>query len=999
MRTKKIQFPGLFILSLVLTMQAFSQSTNVILKGSVTGASNEKLAFATIAVKGTTQGTLTDESGNYILEIPIPCILKISMTGYITQEKEIRVAGNYDFNLAEDSKLLDQVVVIGYGTTKKSDLTGSSSTIKASDIRNIPSLTVTEAIQGKVAGVSIINSGAPGTSPKVRIRGVGSILGGADPLYVVDGVITTDIRNLNSNDIVTIDVLKDASSTAIYGARAANGVILITTASDSKKKFKVNYDNQLGMRLLINSVKMSPPGYYAQYANDAAEFPAITQGDVTGTTDWYDQITRPAFFHNHNLSMSGKINNYTYYFSSGLLQVNGILLDNNYNRYTLRYNHEYKLNKNIKLGNTLSYSRFIANNKPYSVFTQAYIAAPIFNAVNPDGTFGNTSNVINNVGNPYATIKTVNDRSYGNRYQGTLFGTYHFLKHLDFKSQVGLDIENNNGWEYLEQYYTYQANGIQGGQQNEKADLRFNRDTIYQWVWDNTLSFTKTFGSEHEFKFMLGHTAERRDGWMSKATITNYDIPNDESYWKLNFTDTSRGQQNLRDPIENYFRRESYFARLNYKLLERYLLNATIRRDANSNFPANNRWASFPSIGLGWILSQENFMQSVNIVDELKIRVSFGLVGNDVIRPGQFDLRPTERLFTYFGTDRIDGATVTGIVDPNLKWEVVTEYDFGIEFSLLKQRFVGELDFYHKKAQDALYTIPYASLGFGNSLLTNAADVLNYGVELGIKYRLPAKNEFTQVVSYTITYNKNVVDNVGLGRALNFGSLGNGSTATQTLEGYEIGSFWVYRTDGIFQNEEEIKAYPHIINTKPGDLRLKDLNNDGIIDNLDREHIGSYQPKFMIGMNYAVTWKNWDASIDLFSLLGNKVYNAKKGIRFGSNYNVELDVAKNRWVPGSNENKNPRASNTTPFPSDYFVESGSFFRINNVTIGYKLDANKFWRSIETLRFFIGAQNPLLLTKYTGFTPELPGNQNEAGIELNIYPVSAVFLFGLNVTFK
>ncbi|HQX45681.1 MAG TPA: TonB-dependent receptor, partial [Saprospiraceae bacterium] len=513
------------------------------------------------------------------------------------------------------------------------------------------------------------------------------------------------------------------------------------------------------------------------------------------------------------------------------------------------------------------------------------------------------------------------------------------------------------------------------------------------------LSFSKTFGTMHDLKILMGHTAERRDGWMSRATITNYDIPNDESYWRLNFEDTSRGQQNFRDPIENYFRRESYFARVNYKLLDRYLVNATIRRDANSNFPATNRWANFPSIGLGWILSQENFMQSVSFVDELKIRASYGLVGNDVIRPGQFDLRPTERLFTYFGTDRIDGATVTGIIDPNLKWEVVTEYDFGIEFSLLKQRFAGEIDFYHKKANDALYTIPYASIGFGNSLLTNAADVINSGVELGLKYRLPVQNEITQVISTTFTYNKNKVDNVGLGRALNFGSLGNGSTATQTLQGYEIGSFWVYRTDGIFQNEEEIKSYPHIINTKPGDLRLKDLNNDGIIDNLDREHIGSYQPKFIIGLNYAVSWKNWDASIDLFSLLGSKVYNAKKGIRFGSNYNVELEVAKNRWVPGSNENKNPRASNSTPYPSDYFVESGSFFRINNVTIGYKLEAGKFWNAIEQFRLFVGAQNPLLLTKYTGFTPELPGNQNESGIELNIYPVSAVFLFGLNVTFK
>lgn len=969
------------------------------ISGKVTDETGKGISGVSIRVKGTTKGTTTNNDGSYSLSVPDDAVIQISSIGYELVEETVGGRTEINVVLKNQARAIDEVVVVGYGTQRKKDLTGSSVSIKGSDIINIPVLTATQALQGKVAGVQIINSGAPGSAPNVRIRGVGSVLGGADPLYLVDGIITTDIRNINAADILSIDVLKDASSTAIYGARAANGVILITTKAGSRSGFSINYNSQVGVKQLVNKVEMAGPGLYAAYSNEAAGTPAVTLGDISGATSWYDEITRNAIFQNHNVSVSGGKKKYRYFLSLGYLNENGILIDNDYNRNTARYNQDYEINTKIKIGSNISVSKYISNNKPFSLFTTAYIAAPIFKPINTDGSFGNTSNGVSNVGNPYATLKTTNDRSFGNRLQTNAWVEYKPIKGFTFRSQFGIDVERNNGWNYTPAYKTFLANGKEGAQMNEAADVGFTKDSIYQWVWDNYLTYDHVFSDKHDVKVTIGHTAERRDGWVNRAFIANRDIPNDKIAWKLNFRDTAKGQQNFRDPIGNYFRRESYFIRTNYKLKDKYLVNLTFRRDANSNFSESNRWGNFPSIGLGWIATNEKFMEKQALFNYLKLRASFGLVGNDVIRPGAFDLRPQERLFTYFGTNRIDGAIVSGIADPNLQWEVVREFDAGVEFSVLDNKLSGEIDFYNKVANKALFNIPYPSVGFGNSFLTNAAQIANTGVELALQWNKKVNQNFDYSIKGNISYNKNEVKNVGLGRALNFGNLNNGSSATQTLVGQPIGSFWVYRTNGIFQTNDEINGYPHVIGTVPGNLKIVDINKDGIIDNLDREHVGSYQPTIYYGLSNSINFKKIDFSFDVIGVAGSKVYNGKKGVRFGSNYNVEYAVANTRWVPGSNNNTNPGASNATPYPTDYFIESGSFVRVNNITIGYNFASKKINKHIERMRFFASTQNPFIYTKYTGFTPELPGNQNEAGIELNVYPISASYLVGINVQFK
>ena len=966
----------------------FGQATTV--SGHIIGSDGLPIPGVTVQEQHTSNGAATNSSGDFSIRVTNPnAVLEISSLGYASQTISLNGRTSLTITLAGAVTQLEQVVVIGYGTQRKKDLTGSSASIKGAQIADIPVLTATQAIQGKVAGVQITSSGAPGSAPDVRIRGVGSILGGAAPLYVVDGIITDDIRNINNNDILSVDILKDASSTAIYGARAANGVVLITTKAGIKGKFSVSYNGYVGVKMLVHLVKMAGPNLFAVYSNEAAGAPNITSADITGSTDWYKEVTRPAIINNHNISVNGGKNNYRFYFSAGYLDEQGVLKGNDYKRFNLRYNHELSVTSKLKFGNNLSFSHYVSNNKPYSVFTQAYLAAPIYNAKNPDGTYGST--VKSDVGNPLATLDFTHDKSFGNRGEGSLWGEYKITKALSFRSSFGIDLQQDNGQVYTPVYK------VSTTQKNEVSHLNYSSDSIYQWTWDNYFTYTKNFGTAHHLVITAGHTSERRNGWNQNSSKDS--VGSNSASWKLNFSDTAGKQQNLRTPIGNYYKRESYFIRANYNFEDKYLVNATFRRDANSNFSAANRWGNFPALGLGWVLTKEDFMSSQKIFNNLKLRASYGWVGNDVIGPGAFLLQPTQYLYAYFGPTRINGAIPTGIIDPNLKWEINKEFDVGVEFSLLQGKLSGEVDYYRKNSTNALFTIPLVDLGFGSTFLTNAANILNQGVEISLGWNDKINENTKYSIGGNVTFNKNLVENVGLGKALYFGSLNNGYQATATVVGQPIGSFWVYKTDGIFQTAADVDSYPHITNAQPGDFKIVDVNKDGKIDDNDRVFVGSYQPKFYGGLNGSVNWKKFDFSFDVYGNFGNKVYNAKKGVRTGGNYNIEYAVGINRWEAGSNENKYPRAFNGVIPPLDYFIESGSFVRINNLTLGYTFQPKSNPVHVGSVRLYVSAQNPFLFTRYTGFTPELPGNQNEAGIELNVYPVSATYMVGLNIQFK
>lgn len=489
-----------------------AQAINV--EGDVIGTDGLPLAGVSIQEQNTTNGTTTNSSGDFTLNVNnANATLLVSSLGYTSQTVSLNGRTNITITLIGSVTQLEQVVVIGYGTQRKKDLTGASASVKGADIVNVPVLTATQAIQGKVAGVQIISSGAPGSAPDVRIRGVGSILGGAAPLYVVDGIITDDIRNINSNDIVSVDILKDASSTAIYGARAANGVILITTKAGVKGKFQVSYNGYGGVKQLVHTVQMAGPNLFTVYSNDAAGAPNITSADITGSTNWLQEITRPAIMQNHNISVSGGTKNYKFYFSGGYLDEQGVLKGNDYKRFSLRYNHELDVNSKLKFGNNLAFSHYVSQNEPYSAFTQAYLAAPIYNAKNPDGTYGFTEK--SDVGNPLATLDYTHDKSFGNRGEGSLWGEYKITKNLSFRSSFGIDLQQDNGQVFVPVYQ------VSSTQKNETSHLNYSSDSIYQWTWDNYFTYTKDFGEKHHLVVTAGHTSERRNGWNQNSSKDN----------------------------------------------------------------------------------------------------------------------------------------------------------------------------------------------------------------------------------------------------------------------------------------------------------------------------------------------------------------------------------------------------------------------------------------------------------------------------------------------
>ncbi|MFM6953177.1 MAG: SusC/RagA family TonB-linked outer membrane protein [Bacteroidota bacterium] len=921
-------------------------------------------------------------------------LLLLGITAATLGFSQAQTSANNDTKSTQDSieKPMEQAVVIGYATAKKKDITGAMSSIKGAEIMQQPVLTASQALQSKMAGVQITNSGAPGSAPTVRIRGTGSVIGGAEPLYVVDGVITDDIRNINTADILTIDVLKDASSTAIYGVRASNGVILITTKRGGSGKPKLSYDGYAGVKLMSNKIAMARPGTFSKYSNEAAGTFAVLPSDITGETDWYAALTRPGNMNNHNLSISGGTEATSYLFSVNYYNENGILNDNSYERVSIRSNNEYRVSDRLKFGNNIGITRWNSNNKPFSLFTDAYNAAPIYNAKNPDGTYGFTP--LSDVGNPLAKLELTDDKTWGNRFMSNFYGDLKLKKNLSFRSAFGLDYDNSRGANYQQKYR------VSATQKYDTTTLTQSEMEKYRWIWDNTLTYTPSLKKGHHLSILAGHTAERYDGFEQSFKLDG--VPFAQQYRYLNTgRDAVLGTINYQRPIADYGRRESFLSRVSYNYQGKYLLNASFRRDGSSKFPTQNRWGNFPSVGLGWMVSNENFMKNVRSINMLKVRGSWGRVGNDRINPSEFVTLLSTGLSAVFGNQVTMGSTIAEIKDPNLKWETTEEMDLGIDFEAINGHIAGVIDFYNKKTLGALFNIPLPG-GLGdnnNSMLTNAADILNRGLEVSVRYNKNSKGPFNYSIGANATFNQNKVLGLGSGLPTNFGSLRNGEFATRVAAGQPIGSFWVYETNGIFQTEAEIDAAPHFLGAQPGDFRIVDQNGDGKLNDLDRIYVGSYQPKCYMGINGNFKYKQWDLNLDILGNFGNKVFNGKKTVRYGGNYNVEKSLADARWTPAKPSNTNPRAFNGVPKPTDYFVESGSYLRLNNFTLGYNLPARIAKKSkVQGYRFFITAQNALTWKKFSGFSAELPGGPADAGIELDIYPTSSTFLTGLSIQF-
>ena len=979
--------------------------------GTVTAAdTKETLPGASVLLKGTTTGAVSDLDGKYTIKVPqTGAVLVFSYVGYQDQAVPVGEKTELNVELALKKTSLDEVVVIAYGTVKKSDLSGSVSTIKTDDLTKITALNPVQSLQGQVSGVQVTSiSGTPGENPMVRIRGTGTIYG-ASPIYVVDGVILDDISFINSSDIQSMEILKDASATAMYGARGANGVILVTTKSGGKDigKTLFNFSAEASMQRLSHKIDLLGGRDFAIYANEVR--PGMYNNvDLVANTDWQDLIYHSAPIYDVQLSASGASKTVQYFISGSYFKQDGIIDKSSYERITLKFNNTFDLSQYVKLGTNITLAPFKQQLAPDVVY-QAYRALPTIEPYYPDGSFAS----VEGIGNPLASLAYSNNYRKGLRGVGNIYLAVNFLKDFTFKTSYGVDGAYTKSENFTPAYAVYNPNGSLSQQNNPRSALSKAWEDNFSWLWENTLSWNRTF-NKHAIDALAGYTMQDVTSEFMNTAGQNI-IRDNPDFWYIkpiyiydpnNSVNTISSFTNGVD-ANLYYSMISYLFRVNYTFNQRYILTATFRRDGSSKFAQGNRWGNFPSFALGWNISREAFMKPLKVISKLKLRGSWGQIGNDKI-PYDGRFSTVQDLVAVFGTTpTVVSAASYGVNgNSNLKWETTTQWDVGLEAGLFNDRLTGEFDYYHRVTDDILiYLATPGHLGNGPGALVpfNAGSVLNRGFEWNIGWRDNVGKVKYNVSLIGSTLHNEMVEIGGVSGSdvrMFGGFLANGQAVTCTEVGIPLGSFFGYKTDGIFQTQEELNAYPHLKEAEVGSLRFVDVNGDGVLDGNDRTNIGSPIPTLILGLNLGLEYAGIDFSANLQGQWGNKIFNGKNAVR-PDPYNFEATVL-DRWTGPGTSNSEPKASfggyNYTP--SDYFVQDGSFIRIRNVTLGYTLPEK--WSkkvAMQKLRFYVKADNLFTFAKYTGYSPEIgAGRVLDNGVDMGIYPTTSVYSVGLNLTF-
>lgn len=1015
---KVFTISGLVLLFFFFTNYAFAQ--NVALKGKVIDATTgESLIGVSILVKGTTTGAQTDASGAFSLSVPPNAILQVSYIGYAEQQVSVGTSAALTIKLLAATSQLQQVVVIGYGTQRKVDNTGSVTSVKGAEISKQPDPNPVSALQGKVAGVTITNNGSPGSAPAISIRGLGTVYGNVSPLFVVDGVWYDDITFLNSNDIENITILKDASSTAIYGVRAANGVVLITTKHGAKGKAVINYNGYVGWQAATNQPKMADAAEYAQAINELVTYnnnvgapqdakpPLFDNPASYGKgTDWYGQILRNALTTSHSVSASGGTDKMTYNYSFGYLDQDGLVRNNNYQRFTLHLTNEFKPISILSFGYSANGVYSYSKDAPGGIFHQLYSASPTLPVFYSDGKYGDPADYGTGNGNnfnPEATLDFNNHRTVDHRLTGDVHGELTIIKGLKFRTSFGGDLGQLEARGFTPQYTATVA------QSTTTTNLNIEHTETKNWIWENTLTYNFQY-KDHKITALAGYSAQNNRTYeiVANASGVAY-VKSGNLYNSYPQSDTSVTRiRNAGDQLHN--RTLSEFGRINYSFKDRYLLNASIRQDGASQFyPHPYGW--FPSIGGGWVITNEPFMKDQHIFDNLKLRGSWGKVGNSVvpINPSVQTVAADPYLTAIFGNPQLpyQGASINSIVPPTTVWEKAVATDFGIEGAFLHNRLSFEADYYDRKTEDAIFAIPVlASIGTNSgNLIGNQATIQNKGFEISISWKDKIGSDFGYSISGNIGVNNNKVLSVLSGKNPIYdggNGIANGNLATRTVVGEPIGEFYGYKVTGVFQTQAQIDASAQKnTNTQPGDFIYQDVNKDGSIDSKDRVVIGNPNPKISYGINTSFTYKEFDLALDMQGVTDVDVYNANIGYRFG-NENFTQDFYDHRWHGDGTSNTYPSTnvgSNNNSKPNSFFVESGAYFRVRNAQLGYTVPSASLKKyGIQKVRIYANAQNAINIFGYKGFTPEIGGSVGNMGIDAEVYPLFATYNFGVNVTF-
>ena len=990
---------------------------------TITGTVKDKkdgntIPGASIVVKGTTIGTTTTLDGSFSLKVPAKTtLLEVSFLGYKKLEVAVGNQAKFDIELESDVIGLEELVVVGYGSTKKMDLTGSVTTVKSDKLGNQPAANIGQVLQGKVAGVQVTNNGAPGAAPTIRIRGLGTVNSSADPLFVVDGVVTNDISFLSPSDIESTTVLKDASASAIYGVKASNGVLIIKTKRSTGQLAKVTYSGFTGVQTAVNQLPLANNTQYIELINEKGLYQAQAAGqtyeprdpaDFPVYTNWYDEaMNNQAKIMSHDLGFSGGSGSNLYYFGVGYFKQEGLIKNQNYERLNLRSSMDLDASKYLKVGYTATLSGFRTNDAP-SVFYDAYITPPVFAPKLNDSTYTDPVTLgLGNFSNPAASLNYFNSKSNGIRLVGSVDAEINFLKYFQFRSQYGADFGYARNRSYTPRYVVSVT--------QKDTNQTLSRTINYSYVsnWDNTVTFERKLGN-HRVKAMAGMTSHYESTlglFGSRMGVVDY---GDQSlYLGLGSEETA-----FTNDWGDKSTALSYFGRVNYSFLDKYLLTATVRRDGSSRFPKADRWAYFPSVGLGWIITGEEFMKNQKIFDFLKLRGSWGLVGNDRIPSNVYTLVVSEggQLSTSFGQGGTvmvisEGANITSAVPPMLFWEKMNEMDIAIEGKSFNERLSYEVDFYSRTTQDAIFQLTLSSTaGTSGSYLSNNADILNRGVEFTLGWN-DKIGKFGYDLNVNYSYNHNEVKKLKEGTlGIYGGGLSNGGFfTTYTVVGQPIGSYYGRNVLGIFQNQAEIDAYVNEDGeklqktAKPGDFKYEDVDGNGVIDAKDRIFMGSPIPTSSLGFSGMFTYAGVDLSFEVYARWGNKIYNAKRDQRLG-NENYDLDFYENRWHGEGTSYTYPSADltseNGNKAPNTWYVEDGAFLRVRSIQLGYTLP-ERFTKKIglEKVRFYTNASNPINLFGYNGFNPEIAsGSATSQGIDYNVYPMSATYNFGINLNF-
>lgn len=1002
--------------------------------GTVIGDDGEGMPGVIITTKDGSTGTQTDFDGSYSITVKDmnTAILVFNFAGYKTQEIPVKGQTKIDTKMAEDQEILEEVVAVGYQTKIKPRVTEAISSVNSKEMSLTVNPTLENAIQGRAAGVQVTQtSGAPGAPSSVKIRGVGSV-NGAEPLYVIDGVpVTYDAINLlNPNDIQSVDILKDASATAIYGARGANGVVMITTRRGVAGKPRVSFESTFGVQQVWKKLPLLNSTNYVGLIRDeyinagrpvpSAFDPASGNPYLNNNTDWQDQVFRTGIQQNYNLTMGGGDENATYSVSGGYFKQDGTVIGTSFERFSFRVNSDLKLKKWLKVGESVGITRVTdERNLPASTLLfNSTVMTPLLPVYDANGNYAQVDTTTLG-GFNWPNIVAMNAanswRELSYRTLGNVYAELEPIKGLKYRFSFGFDLINTKGLGLREVFNSGQAQAYQGDVFNRTAtDIRSYR---FMKLIDNLLYYDKTFGKNHDLGLLVGLSMQ--DFYRSDIAAENAFVPN-----QIN-TVGFGGYGRLTGAEDDWYALKGYLGRINYSYANKYLFTFNIRRDGSSKFGRENRYGTFPSFSIGWRPLQEDFVKNIGIMSlfsELKFRGSWGITGyQEALTSNRTFLILNDKVKYPFGNGLYQGLAPQGIANSFLRWEEVVQTNIGLDFALWKNRISGTFDYFIKESKGMLIEVPIpGASGFHGEgeddrfkVWSNAGNLTNKGFEVSLTYRNDDR-KFKYAVSGNFTKIKNIVTKLGDDDAPIFNGNAEGSL-TVTQVGGPVGAFYGYDMVGIFQNQSEIDNAPiqnqKISNTSPGDVKFNEVLVDGKIDANDRIILGSTIPKFSYGINLSADYLGFDLRVFLQGVYGNKIYNAHRAVLesmgAGSPPNAnQLSSVSERWTVDNPSNSMPRAVKGDPNwnvrPSQRWVENGSFLRLKSVQLGYNIPKSfleKTGATESTARIYISLMNAFTITKYTGFDPELGSvNPMENGIDRGSYPQARTFLVGLQFGF-